>query len=67
MTFAYVGYIWTLLGCSLVALFAFGIGASLYFIGKRTERRRPRTIATSMSSLPEHAKGSPSNVSSEGE
>lgn len=39
MTFAYVGYVWSLLGCALVLIFFGSIGATLYAIGKRRTRR----------------------------
>ena len=40
MTFGYIGYIWAILGCSLLALFVLGTGVTLHAIGRRVERRR---------------------------
>jgi hypothetical protein len=40
MTFGYIGYIWAILGCSLLALFVLGAGVTLHAIGRRAERRR---------------------------
>ena len=49
VTFGYVGYVWAILGCASVTLFVSVIGATLYVIGKRAERRAPRTVVESLS------------------
>ncbi|AKF07987.1 hypothetical protein [Sandaracinus amylolyticus] len=49
MTFGYVGYVWAILGCASVVLFLSAIGIGLYVIGKRAERRGPRTVVRSLS------------------
>lgn len=44
MTFAYVGYVWALLGCSFLMIFVGAVATTLYLIGKRTDRRGPRPV-----------------------
>lgn len=53
MTFAYVGYIWALLGCGFFVVFGVALGGGLYFVGKRMDRHRPRTVAVTVSGAPE--------------
>lgn len=48
MTFAYVGYIWAILGCSFLAMFVGTVAFVLYLIGKRVDRRAPRTTVESL-------------------
>lgn len=44
VTFGYVGYVWAILCCGSITLFLGVIGLTLYVIGKRAERRAPRTV-----------------------
>lgn len=59
VTFGYVGYVWAILGCASIALFLGTIGATLYVLGRRAERRAPRTVVESLTP----ARGASGNLS----
>jgi len=42
VTFAYVGYVWALIGCCSIALFVGVVAAALHLIGRRVDRAAPR-------------------------
>jgi hypothetical protein len=44
MTFAYVGYIWSLLGCAAAFVFMVAVAVGLYGYGRRRERGGPRAV-----------------------
>jgi acyl dehydratase len=67
MTFAYVGYIWALLGCSFLAMFVGVVAFALYQIGKRVDRGAPRTTVESLPVARAAAAGDTSPVRGDGE
>ncbi|MDQ3035552.1 MAG: hypothetical protein M3Y87_24310, partial [Myxococcota bacterium] len=60
MTFAYVGYVWALIGCSFLMIFVGSVALTLYLIGRRVDRGAPRTVVESLSrSAPSPTPASP--------